>query len=259
MGVAARLTQRLLAGPIDPPCLVYSGLAPDLFSVVASKDVIARTVPKTRRGRMNGPWQRLSGWLGNLAFRVYCLIWPPLMPTPCFTPPCLVGTSALLWSAAQPDFDRSDRLKLPGIRGWPNPTSRAAWPWQDHPDAATMRPFALCHYPCLACSAPPCPHPTMCCGAGTEHRTWDARPHFLVAMAWPAALSRAVLGRCGQVEQTVLIRSPFLATCWAGSSGHTLVGPGYPLRCTRGCSRWPSLCWAFALPGVRIGPQDLRS
>ncbi|HBT56732.1 MAG TPA: hypothetical protein DIT61_18375 [Pseudomonas sp.] len=94
MGAVAWFFEGALAGGLIIACLIVFSLARGLCSV-ASKDVIGKTVPKTRRGRLNGLATSLSGWLA-LAFGVYCLIYPPNDDDMLFYAALLIG-AALLW------------------------------------------------------------------------------------------------------------------------------------------------------------------
>ena len=97
MGAVAWATEGALAGGLIILCLIIFSLARGLCSV-ASKDVSGKTVPKTRRGRLNGLASSLSGWVA-LAFGVYCLIWPPQDDDMLFYA-VLLAASALLWVLA---------------------------------------------------------------------------------------------------------------------------------------------------------------
>lgn len=97
MGLVAWATSGALAGALIIACLVAFSLARGLCSV-ASKDVIGKTVPKRRRGRLNGLAGSLAGWL-TLAFGIGCMIWPPDEGDTLFYSGLLVG-GALLWVVA---------------------------------------------------------------------------------------------------------------------------------------------------------------
>lgn len=97
MGAVAWLFEGRLAGGLLIGCLVLFSLARGLCSV-AGKDVIGKTVPRTRRGRLNGLAGSLSGWAA-LAFGIYCMIWPPTDDNVLFYA-VLLGAAALLWVAA---------------------------------------------------------------------------------------------------------------------------------------------------------------
>lgn len=97
MGAAAWLTQGLLAGLLILGCLALFSLARSVCSV-AIKDIMGKTIPKTRRGRMHGMATTVSGALA-LAFGVYLMLRPPADDDVLFYALLLVG-SAMLWVAA---------------------------------------------------------------------------------------------------------------------------------------------------------------
>ncbi|WP_256663805.1 MFS transporter [Pseudomonas sp. gcc21] len=97
LGAVAWLFEGALAGGLIIACLVLFSLARGLCSV-AGKDVIGKTVPRTRRGRLNGLASSLSGWAA-LAFGVYCMLWPPTEDDVLFYAG-LLSAAALLWIIA---------------------------------------------------------------------------------------------------------------------------------------------------------------
>ncbi|WP_206668613.1 MFS transporter [Pseudomonas saliphila] len=97
LGAVAWLFEGALAGGLIIACLVLFSLARGLCSV-AGKDVIGKTVPKTRRGRLNGLASSLSGWAA-LAFGIYCMLWPPTDDDVLFYAG-LLAAAALLWVIA---------------------------------------------------------------------------------------------------------------------------------------------------------------
>jgi hypothetical protein len=100
--VAAALALRgALAGAAVLLLLALFSLARGLVSV-ASKDVIGKTIPKTRRGRLTGYTTALSGTLTLLAgLGLAALI---VGDPPLWTLALLLGTAALLWLASSGIF-----------------------------------------------------------------------------------------------------------------------------------------------------------
>lgn len=97
MGAAAWLTEGLLAGLLILGCLTLFSLARSVCSV-AIKDIVGKTIPKTRRGRMHGMATTVSGLLA-LAFGSYMMLRPPADGDVLFYALLLVG-SAMLWVGA---------------------------------------------------------------------------------------------------------------------------------------------------------------
>lgn len=206
MGLAAWLTSGLLAGLLILACLVVFSLARGLCSV-ASKDVIGKTVPKTRRGRMNGLASSLSGWLA-LAFGVYCLIWPPADDDTLFYATLLVA-SALLWVAASLIYRLID--EAPGAtEGGDNAVRQALGKITLMRDDAPFRRFVITRA-LLLCSALSAPYYVL---LGQELNTGlGMLGAFLVANGLASSLSALFWGRMAdKSSKQVLIRAAFLAS-----------------------------------------------
>ncbi|MFN3581638.1 MAG: MFS transporter [Pseudomonas sp.] len=206
MGAVAWLTEGALAGGLIIFCLIIFSLARGLCSV-ASKDVIGKTVPKTRRGRMNGLASSLSGWLA-LAFGVYCLIWPPEDDDMLFYASLLV-VSALLWVAASFIYQGID--EAPGAtEGGDNAIREALSKISLLRDDPPFRRFVITRG-LLLCSALSAPYYVL---LGQELNTGlGMLGAFLVANGLASSLSAMVWGRMADLSsKRVMIRAAFLAS-----------------------------------------------
>ncbi|WP_339650461.1 MFS transporter [Halopseudomonas pelagia] len=206
MGTAAWLTSGLLAGLLILGCLVVFSLARGLCSV-ASKDVIGKTVPKTRRGRLNGLASSLSGWLA-LAFGVYCMIWPPADDDTLFYALLLI-TSALLWVAASLIYRLIE--EAPGAtEGGDNAVRQALGKISLMRDDAPFRRFVITRA-LLLCSALSAPYYVL---LGQDLNSGlGMLGAFLVANGLASSLSALFWGRMAdKSSKQVLIRAALLAS-----------------------------------------------
>ena len=152
MGAAAWLAEGFMAGLLILGCLALFSLARSLCSV-AIKDVMGKTIPKTRRGRMHGMATTLSGALA-LAFGVYMMLRPPADSDVLFYALLLVG-SAMLWVAAAILYQRVE--ETPGAtEGGANAISEAISRVGLLRDDAPFRRFVITRalLLCSALSAP---------------------------------------------------------------------------------------------------------
>lgn len=206
MGATAWLASGLVAGLLILGCLVVFSLARGLCSV-ASKDVIGKTVPKTRRGRLNGLASSLSGWLA-LAFGIYCMIWPPADDNTLFYAALLV-ISALLWVAASLIYTLID--EAPGdTEGGENAVRQALGKISLLRDDAPFRRFVITRA-LLLCSALSAPYYVL---LGQElNSSLSMLGAFLVANGLASSLSAMFWGRMAdKSSKQVLIRAAFLAS-----------------------------------------------
>lgn len=206
MGAVAWLFEGALAGGLIIACLVVFSLARGLCSV-ASKDVIGKTVPKTRRGRMNGLATSLSGWLA-LAFGVYCLVFPPSDDDMLFYASLLIA-SALLWLAAAAVYHRID--EAPGAtEGGGNAFSHALGNLGLLRDDAPFRRFVVTRA-LLLCSALSAPYYVVL--ARDVESGFGMLGAFLVANGLASSLSAGVWGRMSDASsRQVMIRAALLAS-----------------------------------------------
>ncbi|TVP88329.1 MAG: MFS transporter [Pseudomonadaceae bacterium] len=206
MGLVAWTTTGTLAGLLLIACLVVFSLARGLCSV-ASKDVIGKTIPKTRRGRLNGLASSLSGWLA-LAFGVYTLLQPPSDDDSVFYVSLLVG-AALLWVLATLVYRTID--EAPGAtEGGANGLREAFARLSLLRDDAPFRRFVVTRA-LLLCSALSAPYYVV---LGQELSTGlSMLGAFLVANGLANSLSSTVWGRMSdQSSRQVMIRAAFLAS-----------------------------------------------
>lgn len=206
MGAAAWLTSGMLAGLLILGCLVVFSLARGLCSV-ASKDVIGKTVPKTRRGRLNGLASSLSGWL-TLAFGIYCMIWPPADDNSLFYAILLIA-AALLWVAASLIYRLIE--EAPGAtEGGANAVRQALGKISLLRDDAPFRRFVITRA-LLLCSALSAPYYVL---LGQELNSGlGMLGAFLVANGLASSLSAWVWGRMADTSsKRVLIRAALLAS-----------------------------------------------
>lgn len=210
MGAAAWFTSGLLAGLLILGCLVVFSLARGLCSV-ASKDVIGKTVPKTRRGRLNGLASSLSGWLA-LAFGVYCMMWPPADDDTLFYSILLIA-SAMLWVAASLIYQLIE--EAPGAtEGGENAVRQALSKISLIRDDAPFRRFVITRA-LLLCSALSAPYYVL---LGQDLNSGlGMLGAFLVANGLASSLSALFWGRMAdKSSKQVLIRAAFLSS---------LIGP----------------------------------
>lgn len=247
MSAVAWFFEGALAGGLIIACLIVFSLARGLCSV-ASKDVIGKTVPKTRRGRLNGLATSLSGWLA-LAFGVYCLIYPPNDDDMLFYAALLIG-AALLWMLAALVYRRID--EAPGAtEGGGNAFSHALGNISLLRDDAPFRRFVVTRA-LLLCSALSAPYYVVL--ARDVESGFGMLGAFLVANGLASSLSAGVWGRMSDASsRQVLIRAALLAS---------LLGP-----LVIAVDRWANLpdalhAWLFPLAffvlgiahaGVRVG------
>lgn len=206
MGAAAWLTSGTLAGLMILGCLVIFSLARGLCSV-ASKDVIGKTVPKTRRGRLNGLASSLSGWL-VLAFGIYCMLWPPADDNTLFYAILLVA-AALLWVAASLIYQQIE--EAPGAtEGGENAVRQALGKVSLLRDDAPFRRFVITRA-LLLCSALSAPYYVL---LGQELNSGlGMLGAFLVANGLASSLSAVFWGRMADTSsKQVLIRAALLAS-----------------------------------------------
>lgn len=206
MGLVAWTTTGLLAGLLIIACLVVFSLARGLCSV-ASKDVIGKTIPKTRRGRLNGLASSLSGWLA-LAFGIYTLLQPPSDDDSVFYVSLLIG-AALLWVLATLVYRTID--EAPGAtEGGANGMREAFARLSLLRDDAPFRRFVITRA-LLLCSALSAPYYVV---LGQELSTGlSMLGAFLVANGLANSLSSMVWGRLSDhSSRQVMIRAAFLAS-----------------------------------------------
>lgn len=209
MGAAAWLTEGLLAGLLILGCLALFSLARSLCSV-AIKDVMGKTVPKTRRGRMHGLATTISGALA-LAFGVYMMLSPPADSDVLFYALLLVG-SAMLWVAAATLYHRVE--ETPGAtEGGANAIGEAISRIGLLRDDAPFRRFVITRA-LLLCSALSAPYYVV---LGQEvEASLSMLGAFLVANGLANSLSAMFWGRMADLSsRQVLIRAGFLASLLA--------------------------------------------
>ncbi len=188
MGLAAWLADGALAGALIIACLVAFSLARGLCSV-AGKDVIGKTVPKRRRGRLNGLAGSLSGGL-VLAFGIACMVWPPRDDDTLFYAGLLVA-SALLWLAAAWVFRGID--EVPGAtEGGRNGIAAALGRLRLLRDDVPFRRFVIARA-LLLCTALSAPFYVLL--AQALHSGLSMLGAFLVANGLAGSLSSMVWGR----------------------------------------------------------------
>lgn len=206
MGLAAWTTTGTLAGVLIIACLIVFSLARGLCSV-ASKDVIGKTIPKTRRGRLNGLASSLSGWLA-LAFGLYTLLQPPRDDNSLFYASLLVG-SALLWVLATLIYRSID--EAPGAtEGGVNGMRAAFGRLNLLRDDAPFRRFVITRA-LLLCSALSAPYYVV---LGQELNTGlGMLGAFLVANGLANSLSANIWGRLSDLSsRRVMIRAAWLSS-----------------------------------------------
>ncbi len=205
MGTTALLTQGALAGTLIIACLIVFSLARGLCSV-ASKDVIGKTVPKTRRGRLNGLAGTLSGLLA-LAFGVYCMIWPPAADDMLFYSALLVA-AAFLWLIAAWLYRRID--EAPGAtEGGANAIRQAIMRITLLRDDKPFRQFVIIRA-LLLCSALSAPYYVLL--AQDLSAGLGMLGGFLVANGLADSLSAMIWGRMAdKSSKQVMIRAAYIA------------------------------------------------
>ncbi|MEH6669249.1 MFS transporter [Halopseudomonas sp.] len=209
MGAAAWLAEGFMAGLLLLGCLALFSLARSLCSV-AIKDVMGKTIPKTRRGRMHGMATTLSGALA-LAFGVYMMLRPPADSDVLFYALLLVG-SAMLWVAAAILYQRVE--ETPGAtEGGANAISEAISRVGLLRDDAPFRRFVITRA-LLLCSALSAPYYVV---LGQEvEASLSMLGAFLVANGLANSLSAMFWGRMADLSsRQVLIRAGFLASLLA--------------------------------------------
>ncbi|MBL4611451.1 MAG: MFS transporter [Pseudomonas sp.] len=209
MGAAAWLAEGFMAGLLILGCLALFSLARSLCSV-AIKDVMGKTIPKTRRGRMHGMATTLSGALA-LAFGVYMMLRPPADSDVLFYALLLVG-SAMLWVAAAILYQRVE--ETPGAtEGGANAISEAISRIGLLRDDAPFRRFVITRA-LLLCSALSAPYYVV---LGQEvEASLSMLGAFLVANGLANSLSAMFWGRMADLSsRQVLIRAGFLASLLA--------------------------------------------
>lgn len=209
MGAVAWLAEGFMAGLLILGCLALFSLARSLCSV-AIKDVMGKTIPKTRRGRMHGMATTLSGALA-LAFGVYMMLRPPADSDVLFYALLLVG-SAMLWVAAAILYQRVE--ETPGAtEGGANAISEAISRVGLLRDDAPFRRFVITRA-LLLCSALSAPYYVV---LGQEvEASLSMLGAFLVANGLANSLSAMFWGRMADLSsRQVLIRAGFLASLLA--------------------------------------------
>jgi len=209
MGAAAWLAEGFMAGLLILGCLALFSLARSLCSV-AIKDVMGKTIPKTRRGRMHGMATTLSG-ARALAFGVYMMLRPPADSDVLFYALLLVG-SAMLWVAAAILYQRVE--ETPGAtEGGANAISEAISRVGLLRDDAPFRRFVITRA-LLLCSALSAPYYVV---LGQEvEASLSMLGAFLVANGLANSLSAMFWGRMADLSsRQVLIRAGFLASLLA--------------------------------------------
>lgn len=206
MGLVAWLTEGALAGGLIIACLVLFSLARGLCSV-ASKDVIGKTVPKSRRGRLNGLSTSLAGGAA-LAFGIYTLFRPPADDDMLFYASLLTG-AALLWVLAALIYRRID--EEPGAtEGGANAVRRAISRVSLLRDDAPFRRFVITRA-LLLCSALSAPYYVVL--AQDLQTGIGMLGAFLIANGLADSLSALVWGRMAdRSSKAVMIRAAFIAS-----------------------------------------------
>ncbi|WP_339845870.1 MFS transporter [uncultured Halopseudomonas sp.] len=206
MGAAAWLTEGLLAGLLILGCLVLFSLARSVCSV-AIKDVMGKTIPKTRRGRMHGMATTVSGTL-VLAFGVYMMLLPPADDDVLFYALLLVG-AAMLWVGAAILFQRVE--ETPGAtEGGANAINEAISRISLLRDDAPFRRFVITRA-LLLCSALSAPYYVV---LGQEvESSLGMLGAFLVANGLANSLSAMIWGRMADLSsKQVLTRAGLLTS-----------------------------------------------
>lgn len=206
MGLAAWLTEGAIAGALIIGCLVLFSLARGLCSV-AGKDVIGKTIPKSRRGRLNGLSASLAGWLA-LAFGIYTLVRPPADDDMLFYAGLLIG-AALLWVIAALIYRRIE--EEPGAtEGGANALSNALGRITLLRDDAPFRRFVIIRA-LLLCSALSAPYYVLL--AQDLQTGIGMLGAFLVANGLADSLAAFVWGRMAdRSSKLVMIRAAFIAS-----------------------------------------------
>lgn len=206
MGLAAWLTEGAIAGALIIGCLVLFSLARGLCSV-AGKDVIGKTIPKSRRGRLNGLSASLAGWLA-LAFGIYTLVRPPADDDMLFYAGLLIG-AALLWVLAALIYRRIE--EEPGAtEGGANALSNALGRITLLRDDAPFRRFVIIRA-LLLCSALSAPYYVLL--AQDLQTGIGMLGAFLVANGLADSLAAFVWGRMAdRSSKLVMIRAAFIAS-----------------------------------------------
>jgi len=247
MAVVAWTTEGALAGGLIITCLVLFSLARGLCSV-ASKDVIGKTIPKTRRGRMNGLAASLSGLLA-LAFGLYCFFWPPADSDTAFFAWILIG-SAGLWVLSSLIYWQID--EAPGAtEGGDNAIRQALARISLLRDDPPFRRFVITRA-LLMMSALSAPYYVVL--AQQLNTGIGMLGAFLIANGLASSLSALVWGRMAdQSSKRVLIRAGLLASLlgplviglhWSGSLPESMQAWLFPLA---------FFVLGIAHSGVRVG------
>lgn len=209
MGAAAWLTEGWLAGLLILGCLALFSLARSVCSV-AIKDVMGKTIPKTRRGRMHGMASTVAGTLA-LAFGVYLMLRPPADDDVLFYALLLVG-SAMLWIVAAIIYQQVE--ETPGAtEGGGSALREALSRISLMRDDAPFRRFVLTRA-LLLCSALSAPYYVVL-GQGIES-SLSMLGAFLVANGLANSLSSMFWGRMADLSsRQVLTRAGLLASLLA--------------------------------------------
>ncbi|UAW99401.1 MFS transporter [Halopseudomonas nanhaiensis] len=247
MGAVAWLTEGTLAGALIIACLIAFSLARGLCSV-AGKDVIGKTVPKRRRGRLNGLAGSIAGWL-TLAFGAACMIWPPGDEDTLFYSALLLGGAAL-WLAAAWVF-RGIEEEPGATEGGRNGIAAAFERLQLLRSDAPFRRFVIARA-LLLCTALSAPFYVLM--AQELHSGVGMLGAFLIANGLAGSLSSMVWGRLAdQSSRQVMISAALLGS---------LMGPVVVLIDYLGVLPEALHAWLFpvaffvlgvAHSGVRIG------
>lgn len=206
MGIVAWLAEGTLAGMLIVACLVAFSLARGLCSV-AGKDVIGKTVPKRRRGRLNDVAGSLTGWL-TLAFGIACMVWPPDDGDTLFYPG-LLFVGATLWLCAAWVFRGIE--EVPGAtEGGRNGVSAALSRLQLLRDDTPFRRFVIARA-LLLCTALSAPFYVIL--AQDLHSGVGMLGAFLVANGLAGSLSSMVWGRLAdRSSRRVMIAAALLGS-----------------------------------------------
>jgi MFS family permease len=206
MGLTAWLTSGAVAGALIIALLVLFSLARGLCSV-AGKDVIGKTIPKSRRGRLNGLSASLSGWLA-LAFGIYTLLRPPAEDDMLFYAGLLVS-AALLWVLAALIY-RGIEEQPGSTEGGANGLRTALARISLLRDDAPFRRFVVIRA-LLLCSALSAPYYVVL--AQDLEAGISMLGAFLIANGLADSLAAFVWGRMAdQSSRLVMIRAAFIAS-----------------------------------------------